>query len=186
MPGRFARAWAAAGSGSLRSDSAGPRGWMLGQLPACLRHWDTGSGGGGADVGDGCEQGVLPEVVGLPPGNLVEQVRLGSAAQRRRAQDGELELAILPAAEGALRQKLVPYPLQRQRVGPAGLAPVERISGEAEEYLAGKVLFGRCNGANSLSRPKRSGSWPSPSSRIRWAVTASCGVGCFRAGIPRQ
>jgi len=31
--------------------------------------------------GNGCEQGVLPEVVGLPSGDLIEQVRVGPAAQ---------------------------------------------------------------------------------------------------------
>lgn len=33
--------------------------------------------GGGADVGDRRVHGVLPDVVGLPRGDLVKQVRLG-------------------------------------------------------------------------------------------------------------
>ena len=44
--------------------------WALGQLLACLADGHVRPAGGGADVGDRREQGVLPEVVGLPPGDL--------------------------------------------------------------------------------------------------------------------
>ena len=53
----------------------------LGQVLACLAHRDARPAGGGADVGDRREQGVLPEVVGLPPGDLIEQVRFGPAME---------------------------------------------------------------------------------------------------------
>jgi integrase len=61
--------------------------------------------GGGADAGDGREQRVLPEVVGLPPGDLIRQVRFGPAMQGRCGQHRVLELRVLPAAEGALGQE---------------------------------------------------------------------------------
>jgi len=61
-----------------------PRVRPLGQFLAHLVHRHTRAVGGDADVGNGCEQGVLPKVVSLPPGDLVEQVRLGAPAQRRR------------------------------------------------------------------------------------------------------
>src|SRR5258705_544013 len=70
----------------------------------------AGPASGGADISDRRVQGVLPEVVGLPPGDLVEQVWLGSAVQRRRCQDRELKLLVLPSAEGAVGQELLLHP----------------------------------------------------------------------------
>src|SRR5437773_5273277 len=63
-----------------------------GQVLACLAHRHARPAGGRADIGDRREQGVLPEVVGLPPGDLIKQVRLCPAAQRRRGQGRELKL----------------------------------------------------------------------------------------------
>ena len=51
----------------------------LGQVLARLAHRHARPAGRGADAGDGREQRVLPEVVGLPPGDLLQQVRLGPA-----------------------------------------------------------------------------------------------------------
>src|SRR6516164_9445475 len=95
----------------------------LGQVLACLAHWDASPVGGRADIGDCCEQGVLPKVVGLPPGDLIEQVRVGPAAQRCRYEDRVLELFVLPAAECAFGQEPLPDPFQRQWVSAAGPAP---------------------------------------------------------------
>src|SRR6516162_6157678 len=66
----------------------------LGQVLACLAHWDASPVGGRADIGDCCEQGVLPKVAGLPPGDLIEQVRVGPAWQRCRYEDRVLELLV--------------------------------------------------------------------------------------------
>jgi len=55
----------------------------LGQVLACLAHRHARPAGGGADVGNRREQGVLPEGVGLPPGDLIKQVRLGPAMDGR-------------------------------------------------------------------------------------------------------
>jgi hypothetical protein len=78
---------------------------VLAQVMACLAHWDARPAGGGADVGDRREQGVLPEVVGLPPGHLIKQVRFGPAVKGCCGQHRVLELRVLPAAEGALGQE---------------------------------------------------------------------------------
>jgi hypothetical protein len=43
---------------------------MLGEWGSCLA-------GGGTDVGDCGVEGVLPEVIGLPSGDFVRQIRLG-------------------------------------------------------------------------------------------------------------
>jgi hypothetical protein len=116
---------------------------VLGQVLACLAYWGAGPVGGGADVGDGCGQGVLPEVVDLPPGDLFEQVRVGSAAQRCRYEGCVLELCVLPAAECAFGQEPLADPLQRQRVSAAGAAPVKRIGGETQEHFAGEGVVAR-------------------------------------------
>ena len=76
-----------------------------GQVLACLAHWDARPAGGGADVGDRREQGVLPEVVGLSPGDLIQQVRFGPSLEGCRGQHCVLELGAFPAAEGALGQE---------------------------------------------------------------------------------
>jgi hypothetical protein len=68
-----------------------------GQVLACLAHRHARPAGGGADIGDRREQGVLPEVVGLPPGDLIQQVRFGPAVEGRCGQHRILELAVLPA-----------------------------------------------------------------------------------------
>ena len=77
----------------------------LGQVLACLAYWHARPAGGGADVGDCREHGVLPEVVRLPPGDLIKQVRVGPAMKSCRGQHCILELVVLPAAEGALGQE---------------------------------------------------------------------------------
>ena len=71
-------------------------GWpgALGQVLACLAHRDARPAGGGADVGDRREQGVLPEVVGLPPGDLIKQVRFGPAMEGCCGQHCVLELGV--------------------------------------------------------------------------------------------
>ena len=48
---------------------------------------------------------LLPEVVGLPPGDLIEQVRFGPAMESCCGQHCVLELRVLPAAERALGQE---------------------------------------------------------------------------------
>src|SRR5215467_1153883 len=48
------------------------------------------------------------------------------------------ELLVLPAAEGEFGHEPLPQPLQTQRPATAGLAPVQRIGGEAEEDLTGE------------------------------------------------
>src|SRR6266436_6559135 len=117
-----------------------------GQLLACVAHGRTGPVGGSTDVRDRCEQGKLSEVVGLPPGDLVQEIGLGSAAQRGGGQDGELELVVLPSAECAFGQELLPDPLQRQRLFPAGPAPLQRVGGHAEEDLAREGVVGGMQG----------------------------------------
>jgi hypothetical protein len=97
-----------------------------------LAHWHARPTGGGADVGDRREQGVLPEVIGLPPGDLIQQVRFGPAVEGRCCQHGVLELAVVPAAEGALRQEPLAQSRQGQRVRAAGHAPTQRVRGEQE------------------------------------------------------
>jgi hypothetical protein len=62
--------------------SAGPRPRALGQLLADLTHRDACAVGGDTGIGDRREQGVLPEVVGLPRRDLLQQVGLDSAAVR--------------------------------------------------------------------------------------------------------
>src|SRR5215831_13830954 len=96
-----------------------------GQVLACLAYGDACVAGGGADVGGRGVVGVLPEVIGLPPGDLLQQVRLGSPVERRRDQDRVLELVVLPAAERGFGQEPLPQAFQLQRVDAADPAPVQ-------------------------------------------------------------
>src|SRR5258707_9290001 len=133
---------------------------VLGQQLACLAHGCTGPVGGSTDVRDRCEQGILPEVVGLPPGDLVQEIGLGAAAQRGGGQDGELELVVLPPAECAFGQDPFQDPLEGQRLFPAGPEPLQRVGGHAEENLAREGVVGGCRGAISVTSTKMSASRP--------------------------
>jgi hypothetical protein len=97
------------------------------QVPACLAHRDVRLAGGGADVGDRRVHGVLPEVVRLPGRGLIKQIRLGPAVDGGCGQYRVMELRVLAAAEGALGQEPLAQSLQRQRLGPAGTAPSQRV-----------------------------------------------------------
>jgi hypothetical protein len=88
-------------------------------------------------------QGVLPEVLGLPSGDLTKQVGLCLATQRRRSQDSKLKLPVFPAAERALRQEPLRHPFQRERVGAAGPTPLQRVGGDLKEDLAGEGAAAR-------------------------------------------
>jgi hypothetical protein len=95
------------------------------------------------DVGDGSEKRVPPEVVGLPPADFIEQIRLDAAVQRCGRQHRVLKLAPVRAPHGDLGQEPLPHRFQRQRIGRADAGPGERIGGQAEEDLAGKGVVTR-------------------------------------------
>jgi len=61
--------------------------------------------------------------------------------QRRRCEDGVLEFLALPAAERGFGQELLSRAFQLQRVGAGHPAPVQRIGGQAKEYLAGEGVI---------------------------------------------
>jgi hypothetical protein len=63
----------------LHQVDSGPARWASSRH---TRRAGTRSVRGGADVGNRCEQRVPPEVVSLPPGNYIQQVRPGSPAKR--------------------------------------------------------------------------------------------------------
>ena len=138
---------------------------VLAEILACLTDWDACPTGSGADVGDRRVHGVLPEVISLPVGDVLEQVRFGPAVDGRRGQDRVLELGVLPSAEGALGQVALAQPLQGQRLGPAGPAPFQRVRGEWRNTSPGNVSLRGCKGASSLSTSKMPASRASPSSR---------------------
>ncbi len=127
--------------------------------------WRTGTPGsasGGADISDRCVQGVLPEVIGLPPGDLVKQVRLCSAAQRRSCQDRELKLMFCrprKAHSGRNRSRI-----PSKASGSARLAPHQSSTSAAtwRKTSPGKVLFRGCRAASSpaSSGTPRSGGQP--------------------------
>jgi hypothetical protein len=98
--------------------------------------------------------GVLPEIIGLPPGDLIKQVRFGPAMQGRCGQHRVLELLILPAAERALGQEPLGQPFQGQRINPADPAPVQRVPGEAKEDLAGEGVVPRVQRRKLAYQPK--------------------------------
>ncbi len=158
----------------------------LGQLLACLADRHAGPAGSGADVGDRRVQGVLPEVVGLPPGDLIEQVRFGPAVDGRCGQHCVLELLVLPAAEGALGQELLTRSRQGQRVGAAGPAPGQRIRGEAEELLAGEGVVSRVQGRKLALQPEDVSVAGQPVEQDTAGSDGVFGLGRFLAGMLRR
>ena len=103
----------------------------------------TRSTGGDADVRNRREEGVLPEIVGLPPDDFVEQVGFDPSMLCRCCEDGKLELPLVAAPECALGQEPFQHPFQGHRICPAGPGPVEGVDGQAEEDLARKgVVLG--------------------------------------------
>jgi len=151
--------------------SSGLRSGALGQFLAYPAHWHAGLAGRGADIDDRRPQGVLPEVVGLPPGDLTEQVGLCPATQRRHCQDSELKLLVFPAAEGALWREPLPTSLP----GPAGRRGWPRTTPARRRRPEGGPRRGRCcrADATALARlPTRIPRCPGPSRRAgsggRW------------------
>ena len=147
-------------SAPIHTNPAGAGGLIaqvVGEFPACLGHRHTRPAGGGADVGNGCEQRVLPEIVGLPPDNFLKQVGFGPAMQGCRGLHGLLELLVLPAAECALRQEAVPDPFQGQRVVAAGAAPAERVGGQVQENLTGEGVVARMQRREFVGKVKEVG-----------------------------
>jgi len=116
-------------------------GGALVEVFACLTDRDARTAGGGADVGDRGIHGVLPEVVGLPPRDLIEEVRLGSAADGCCSQDCVLDDVIVPDDIPGLGVKRVNVSVlvadvdgaaRRERAGTAGA--IEGV-GDAEERV---------------------------------------------------
>jgi hypothetical protein len=156
-----------------------------GQVLACLAYGGACVAGGGADVGDRCVEGVLPEVIGLPPGDLIEQVRLGSPVERRRGQDCVLEFLVCrPRNESSGRNRAC------RPSSCSGLVRLARHQSSASaarrrKTSPGKVSLRGCSGSSSPSSPNTRASRASPSSRSRRAVAASSGADRLRA-IPRR
>jgi len=137
--------------------SAGLLAGPFGQFPAGLGHGHSGPVCGGADVQDRGEECVLPEVVGLPPGDLVEQVRLGAAVKRGGGEHRVLELAPVLASPRILGQEPFPRPFQGYRVCTARSCPGERIGGEAEEDFAEKGAVARMQRLQLSKQVRQSG-----------------------------
>jgi hypothetical protein len=112
------------------------------EILACLADWDARPAGGGADAGDRRVNGVLPQVAGLPAGDFLQQARFGPAVDGCRGQHCVPELGVLPSAEGTragTARAVPPGPVAR----PAGPASLQRVRGQAEEYLAGERAVSR-------------------------------------------
>jgi hypothetical protein len=154
----------------------------LGQVLACRAHRHARPAGGGADVGGRREQGVLPEVVGLP--QATSSSRSGSVPPWRAAAASAAYWSLL-----FCRPRKVHSGRNRSRSpskgsGSARLA-LHQFSASAATWRntsPGKVLSRGCRGASSLTSSKMSASRASPSSRARRAVTASSGAGRFLTG----
>jgi hypothetical protein len=135
-----------------------------GQVLSCLAHRDARPAGGGADAGDRREQRVLPQVVGLPPGDLIQQVRFGPAMEAAAASTAYWSLVFCrPRQVHSGRHRSRPS----RGSGSARLAPHQSSASAAtrRNTSPGKVLSRGCSGASPLTSSKRSASRASPSSR---------------------
>jgi hypothetical protein len=117
-----------------------------------LAHCDASPAGGRTDMGGRCEQRVLPEVVALPPGDLIEQVRVGPAAQRCRGEDRVLEFLVLPAAECPFGQEPLPDPFQG-----SGSARLARHQSSASAAVRSKTSLGKVSSRASPGRASSRG-----------------------------
>ena len=117
--------------------------WVARALGQVLAHRHARPAGGGADAGDRREQGVLSEVVGLPPGDLIEQVRFGPAMESCCGQHCVLEPRVLLAAERCWSAQTV---LSTTRPGPSRpgrlLLPGSSTTA-APEHVAATIHAGR-------------------------------------------
>jgi hypothetical protein len=82
-----------------------PAARVLSQVLACVAYRQARPAGGCADVGHRREQGVLPVVVGLPPGNPIKWGWFGPALEGCCGQHRVWELRALPTSERALGQE---------------------------------------------------------------------------------
>ncbi len=102
------------------------------------RHGLAKAFGAAADDGDGGRQGEPPEVVGLPPDNLVEEIRLDATTRGADHQDRELDLSVVTTPKAALRQVLLAEPLVGDWRVPVGAYGVEGLDGQGDEHLSGE------------------------------------------------
>jgi hypothetical protein len=101
---------------------------------------NAGSLGAAANDRNDRRQGVTPEVVGLPPGDLVEKVGLESAVGSGGNEDGVLDLAVLTPTKLALRQELLTQAFVGDRSVRCNASEVEGVAGEAKEHFSGECV----------------------------------------------
>ncbi len=107
----------------------------LGQFPAYPSRGHADSIGGRAGVGNRREQRIPPEVVSLPPGNHIGQVRLGFP--RTAAAAGQRTAAYASRGhETSTPEGTTPVSRRGHQVDQAGPTPAERAGAQVKEDLA--------------------------------------------------
>jgi len=105
--------------------------------------------------------------------------------QRRHRQDSEPEFALVSAAERALGQEPIRYPLQGHRIGAAGPALVQGVCAQVEEYLAWEGVVARVQGRKLARNREDAGVLGQPADQDPAGCGCVLGAGRFLAGIPK-
>jgi hypothetical protein len=84
-------------------------------------------------------QRPYPQVIGAPPGSILDQVRLDTRPDHRCGPQAEVELETLHLAPGAaVRQKPLREVLHLDGVLPRGARDLDGVGRELQEHLGGK------------------------------------------------
>jgi hypothetical protein len=142
---------------------------------------------GRPQVGDERLQRSVPQVVRLPPGDLVEQARIGTGALHRRRPQGELALVMLRlGARRRLRGEAFADTLEPDWILTAGTGQFDRVASSSSSTSPGKVWLRGCSGTSRAAMSASVSPREMPLNAIRIVVRRSSPVGRDLADMARR
>ena len=85
-----------------------------------------------------CEQRIHPEIIGLPPSNVIQQVGVDATVDHGGGGDGVLALVVLVLSENRFREEPLPNPFEIDRISRGGPRLIDSVGGELEQLLGRK------------------------------------------------